>query len=172
MTTPGYLFETTVLSAFAIAGRLGNLETRYSSRAHWVDVVHAEIANGLSVVPALGDVLVATWLPPPIETFALADIERTRQLLGGHSRQPSKHLGEAASIVYALRGGLTLATDDRDAKRVAESCGCAVVTTVTILRACVADRQLTLTDANSMLASLVRQGRRLPTNLAREPRLS
>jgi predicted nucleic acid-binding protein len=165
VTTPGYLFETTVLSAFAIAGRLSNLAARYRSRAGWVDVVHAEIMSGLSVVPALGDVLAATWLPPPIETFAVKEIEHIRQLLGGHAKRPAEHLGEAASIVYALRGGYTLATDDRDAKRVAESRGCRVITTVTILRACVRNGPLTLADANAMLVSLVQQGRRLPVSL-------
>ena len=93
LTTPGYLFETTVLSAFAIAGRLGNLDMRYRSRACWVDVVQEEIMRGISVVSALGDVLASTWLPPPIETYAVKEIEHVRQLLGGHARQPREHLG-------------------------------------------------------------------------------
>ena len=79
VTPSTFIFDTNVLSAFAIAGQLSQLEVRYRHRAHWVDVVHSEIARGVSTEPALGDVLAATWLAPPIETFALADIERVRQ---------------------------------------------------------------------------------------------
>ena len=166
MTPSTFIFDTNVLSAFAIAGQLSQLEVRYRHRAHWVDVVHSEIARGVSTEPALGDVLAATWLAPPIETFAPADIERVRQRLGGHARRPAEHLGEAASIVYALRHNHTFATDDQDAKRVAEHDGCLVVTTVTILRACVRDAQLTATEANAMLAMLVGEHRRrLPSSL-------
>jgi len=157
-----FLFETTVLSAFALVGRLDLLEARYSSRACWVDAVHAEVLAGIGEHPSLGDVLVSAWLGPPIEVFAVAEIERVRQRLGA-GRHNRRHLGEAASIVVARREGWTLACDDFDAGRVARDEGLPVVTTPMILRALVRHGQLTAGEASGLLLHLVEgQGRRLP----------
>ena len=107
MTPSTFIFDTNVLSAFAIAGQLSQLEVRYRHRAHWVDVVHSEIARGVSTEPALGDVLAATWLAPPIETFALADIERVRQRLGGRSATLGRRRPRTASLAAVTLRRLT-----------------------------------------------------------------
>lgn len=157
-----FLFETTVLSAFALVRRLDLLGARYAGRAHWVDVVHSEILAGIGENPSLGDVLAVDWLTPPVEVLAVDEVEGVRQRLGA-GRSNRLHLGEAASIVVARRDQLIIACDDFDAGRVAESEGVGVVTTPMILRALVRAEALTASGARGLLLEMIEaHGRRLP----------
>lgn len=157
-----YVFDSSVLSAFCVAGRLDLLENRYAGRTARTIEVQDEIVRGLGETPSLSDLLSAPWLGEPVRSFAVDEIERMRRRLGGGLRD-RRHLGEAASIVVAREHGWTLACDDRDAVAVARSEGVPVVTTVAILQACVRDSVVTPEAAAELLADLIDlHGRRFP----------
>jgi predicted nucleic acid-binding protein len=108
-------------------------------------------------------VMAGGWLGDPLDTFAVVAIEHMRQRLGGGGSSNRRHLGEATSIVLAKQKAWTLATDDRDAGRLARSEGVAVVTTPMILRACSGSGAISPEDASEFLRNLVeRYRRRLP----------
>lgn len=158
-TLAGFIFDSSVLSAFAVVGRLDLLEQRYAGRATWAVEVRVEIVQGLGVAPSLSDVLSATWLGEPIHSFAVDEIERTRLALGGTSRD-RRHRGEAASIVIAGDCGLAFAVDDRDATLLARARGVPTIGTVPILQACVRSSAVTAGEAFRLLTEMREQHRR------------
>lgn len=159
---PGNIFDSSVLSAFAVVGRLDLLETPFAGRAHWTIEVHNEIADGVADTPMLGDILFALWLSEPIRSLAVAQIERVRLALGGRPRN-RRHLGEAATIVVAASHDYLVAIDDYDATQFARSSGLATTTTPAILRECVRAGFLSADDAAALIDSMIDvHGRRLP----------
>lgn len=157
-----WIFETTVLSAFALVGRLDLLEHRYAGRARWCLEVHHEVMAGISDHPRLGDVVGSAWLGQPIQSFAVDRIERVRQRLGGGAAD-DRHRGEAASIVVAIDKDWIVATDDRDATRLARAEGLRTIGTPRILQACVRGGQLSPAEAVGLLGEMIDgYGRRLP----------
>lgn len=161
---PTYILETTVLSAFAVVRRLDLLERRYRDRAVWTAEVCDEILRGIREIEALGDVIAADWLPPPIHSFAVERIEQVRLALGGRARPGDvAHLGEAATIVVALDHGYVVATDDFDATRLAQTRGLRTINTLSILRACARDGWVSAGDAKALRDEMVEvHGRDLP----------
>ena len=157
-----WIFETTVLSAFALVARLDLLETRYLGRAHWCIEVQREIVAGLAAHPRLGDVIGSAWLGAPIRSFGVDRIERMRQRLGGGAGD-DRHRGEAATIVVAMDNDWIVATDDRDATRLTRAQGLRTIGTPRILQACVRGRQLSPAEAVGILGEMIDgHGRRLP----------
>ncbi len=151
-----------MLSAFALVERLDLLETRYSGRAHWCIEVQQEIVAGIAAHPQLGDVIGSAWLGSPIQSFAVDRIERMRQRLGGGAGD-DRHRGEAATIVAAMDNDWIVATDDRDATRLAGAEGLRTIGTPRILQASVEDRQLSADEAVAILEAMIdRHERRLP----------
>lgn len=117
-----WIFDTTVLSAFALVGRLDLLEVRYAERAHWCLEVQHEVLAGIGDHPRLGGVMGAAWLGQPIQSFAVDRIERMRQRLGGGAAD-DRQRGGAATIVAAIDNDWIIATDDRDATHLARAEG-------------------------------------------------
>lgn len=157
-----WIFETTVLSAFALVGRLDLLEARYAGRAHWCLEVQHEVLAGVRNHPRLGEVIGSAWLGDPIQSFAVDRIERMRQRLGGGPAD-DRHRGEAATIVAAIDHDWIVATDDRDATRLARAEGLRTIGTPRILLVCVRDRQLVAADAVAIVEEMIEaHGRRLP----------
>ena len=157
-----WIFETTVLSAFALTGHLDLLERRYGGRAHWCVEVQHEVMRGVAAFPALGAIIGAAWLGDPIHSFAVDRIERTRQHLGG-GPSDDRHRGEAATITVAKDNAWIVVTDDADATRVARAEGLQAISTPLILQACVRDGMLTAEEAKELLDVMIDdQGRRLP----------
>src|SRR2546422_521815 len=143
------IFDSTPLSAFCLIGRLDLLGTLFGGRAQWTIEVYDEISRGVPDMPALSDVLTADWLPDPIRSLAVVEIERARFALGGKSRD-RRHLGEAASIVVAEANGYIVAVDDRDATRLAQARGLGTTTTPAILRECVQTGLLSASEAQDL----------------------
>src|SRR6266540_480165 len=112
----GNIFDSSPLSAFCVVGRLDLLEARFTGRAQWTIEVYDEIARGVTDTPVLSDVLTAGWLPEPVRSLAVDEIERLRLALGGKARD-RRHRGEAATIVVATAQGYSVVFDDRDATR-------------------------------------------------------
>ena len=135
---------------------------RFAGRAHWTIEVYDEIARGIEDTPVLSDVLTATWLPEPIRSLAVDEIERLRLALGGKARD-RRHLGEAATVVVAAAHGYVVVVDDRDATRLAQARGLGTTTTVAILRECVRGDLLTADEAHDLLYTMIDDHeRRLP----------
>jgi predicted nucleic acid-binding protein len=159
---PGNIFDSSVLSAFCVVGRLDLLASRFSGRAHWTIEVYNEIDRGVADAPHLGDLLIARWLSEPIRSLAVVEIERVRLALGGRPRN-NRHRGEAATIVVAQANGYIAAIDDYDATLFARSVGLGTTTTIAILRDCVRNGLLTADDAAALLDDMIDEhDRRLP----------
>jgi len=158
----GWIFETTVLSAFALAGRLDILRELYGRRAIWTLVVYDELMRGVKEEPRLGDVAAADWLGEPRPVFNVARVENLRLRLGGHSSD-GRHLGEATCIALAERTGAGILLDDRDAKRLAEALKIPTGTTLSVLAVAIQEGQVSAHQASELVADLIdRHGRRLP----------
>lgn len=105
-----YVFDSSVLSAFCVAGRLDLLENRYAGRTAWTIEVQDEIVRGLGEAPSLSDLLSAPWLGEPVRSFAVGEIERMRRRLGGGLRD-RRHSGKPRrSSSRASTGGRSPAT--------------------------------------------------------------
>jgi predicted nucleic acid-binding protein len=159
---PDWILETTVLSAFALAGRLDVLRARYGGRATWTLAVHDELLRGVREQPRLGDAATVDWLGEPRAVFDVARVEKFRLRLGGRPHD-KRHLGEATCIVLAQQTSAGILLDDRDAKRMAEVSGIRTGTSISVLRAAVRDSQLSAEEAMRLVDELIEQyGRRLP----------
>lgn len=157
-----WIFETTVLSAFALAGRLDILRELYNRRAMWTLVVHDELMRGMLEEPRLGDAVAADWLGEPQPVFDIARVENLRQRLGGRA-DDKRHLGEATCIALAEQTGAGILIDDRDAKRLAEALKIPTGTTLSVLMAAVREGQVSAEEACELIVDLIdRHGRRLP----------
>jgi predicted nucleic acid-binding protein len=158
----GNIFDSSPLSAFCVVGRLDLLAARFSGRALWTIEVYDEIARGVSDTPVLSDVLISSFLPEPIRSLAVDEIERLRLALGGKPRD-RRHRGEAATVVVATAYSYTVVLDDRDATRLAQGRGLGTTSTVAILRECVHAGLLTPNEAHDLLYEMIDEhGRRLP----------
>lgn len=157
-----WILETTVLSAFALAGRLDILRGLYNRRAMWTLVVHDELMRGMKEEPRLGDAVAADWLGEPQPVFNITRVENLRQRLGGGAGD-ERHLGEATCIALAEQTGAGILLDDRDAKRLAEALKIPTGTTPSVLAAAVREGRVSAEEACELLVDLIdRHGRRLP----------
>lgn len=157
-----WIFETTVLSAFALAGRLDIPRTLYRNRAVWTLVVHDELVRGMREEPRLGDAVAAGWLGEPQPVFDVARVEDLRLRLGGRAGG-ARHLGEASCIALAEKTGAGVLVDDRDAKHLAEALEIPTGTTLSILGTAVKGGKISDQHASELVADLIdRNGRRLP----------
>lgn len=157
-----WIFETTVLSAFALANRLDVVCELYSGRAMWTLVVHDELMRGVKEEPLLGHAVAADWLGEPQPVFETARVENLRQRLGGRPSD-DRHHGEATCLALAERTGAGVLTDDRDAKHLAETLEIPTGTTLSILAVAVREGQISADEASELVADLIdRHGRRLP----------
>jgi predicted nucleic acid-binding protein len=159
------VFDTSPLSAFARVGRLDVLETRFGDTARWTVEVQDDVRRGVAAGHAhLTPVLGGTWLGEPLrltEPSDLAEVERLRQALGGTDARPTRHRGEAATILAAKHLDAVAVLDERDARRLAAARGIPIVGTEGILRACARRGQLTWGDAWGLFAEMRRLGERM-----------
>lgn len=159
---PDWIFETTVLSAFALAGRLDIVRELYSGRAMWTLVVHDELMRGMKEEPLLGDAVAADWLGEPQPVFNTARVENLRQRLGG-GPSDDRHHGEATCLALAEQAGAGVLSDDRDAKHLAEALEIPTGTTLSVLAVAIRESQVSADEASELIADLIdRHGRRLP----------
>lgn len=157
-----WIFDTTVLSAFALVGRMDILEARYGGRSCCPIEVQAEVISGISRHPSLGAIVGAAWLGTPVRLETVDQIEQIRQQLGGGILD-DRHRGEAATIAVAAERDGIVVTDDTDATRLARAEGLRTINTTTILRAHVREGQLSPDDAVALLEEMIDvYGRRLP----------
>jgi predicted nucleic acid-binding protein len=164
---PEIVFDTSVISNFALAGALGVLEGLYGSRgrAYVTDFVAAEIVRGiqsgharLEAIPKAGR---AGWLK---ETGLRTGKEREQF----ETLSVSLGLGEASSIAIAKRRGFRFAADDRVARAEATRIAVPVTGTLGILVKAVRAGVCDLEAAERYLEKMTKAGFFSPVRSVRE----
>jgi len=151
------ILDTTILSNFLKVG-CPNLLQSLNCEVRLCQAVAEEIAEGMhrkKIPTATLDWLPVVGLSPEEQWFA----ERLRTRLGA---------GEADSLAVASIRGWTLATDDRDARRVAAQFQVAVTGTIGILVRLVEEGILDLEKAETILDQMIAQGYYSPISSLRE----
>ena len=162
---PDYVFDTTVLSNFAAVGRLDLLERRYRGTAFTTLEVTDELRKGVKAGYAYLELVLAD-----------VDHEDQERWIGvlvpqsAHERRLRAEFddrlgaGEASCLALAVSRELTLVTDDRAARQVAEERRVSVTGTVGILIKLVRASTLSLSEANALLADMIQYRYRSPVD--------
>ena len=162
---PDYVFDTTVLSNFAAAGRLDLLEKRYRGVAFTTIEVSDELRKGLKAGYA--------YLEPVLQRIETSDPDAWIDILVPQAAEERRlraefddylGAGEASCLALAISRGLTLVTDDLAARRLARERHVFVTGTLGILIALVRSGALSLAEANALLASMIQRRYRSPVN--------
>ncbi len=163
ITGPRLIFDTTVLSNFAVVGQVALLEKLYVGRACTALSVADEIGRGLSAgyaylrtaEAAFAGLGQSGWLP-------ILSLTSAREQALYMELSLSLASGEAACISLASIQGLILASDDLAARREASRRGVRLTGTVGILLRAVREQHLELADANQILAQMIALRYRAP----------
>ena len=162
---PEILFDTCVLSNFALAGALGILEGLYRNKAYIIDIVSIEILrgiqSGLAQLETIPKAVQAGWLK---ETGLRSGMERGLF----ETLSVSLGLGEASSIAIAKRRGFRFASDDRVARAEAVRLGVPLTGTVGILVKAVRGGVCDLRTADAYLGKMIKAGFFSPVRSVRE----
>jgi predicted nucleic acid-binding protein len=162
---PEYIFDTTVLSNFASAGRFHLLDRRYRGVAFTTTEVSGELRRGVKagysfLEPVLHQIeaMASTgWIRILVPTSADELLLRSQfdQVLDP---------GEASCLALAISRQMTLVTDDLAARRLAENRKVPLSGTLGILIVLVRQDALSLKEANVMLAAMIRRHFRSPVD--------
>ncbi len=162
---PDYIFDITVLSNFALAGRTDLLERRYRGVAFTTVEVGDELRRGVKAGYAYLESILQ-----PIESFDPVGWLRVlvpKSAAEHHIRAEFDEVlgpGEASCLALAISRGLTFATDDLAARRLAQAREIPLTGTCGILFALVRSDALILAEANAMLAAMIQRGYRSPVD--------
>lgn len=152
---PEIVFDTCVISNFAVAGALGILEGLYRDRAYITDFVAAEILRGNQAgharLGAIPKAVQAGWL----EEIGLRT-GKERELF--KTLSVSLGLGEASSIAIAKRRGFRFASDDRVARTEAARLGVPLTGTLGILVKAARGGICDLRTADAHLGKMIEAG--------------
>ena len=162
---PDYIFDTTVLSNFAVVGRTDLLETRYRDLAFTTVAVADELRRGFkagygyleSVLRQLETINPDGWLRL-LDPISPAEYRLRTEL--DQVLDP----GEASCLALAVSRGLTLATDDLAARRLAQERKVPLTGTCGILIALVRQQTLPLAEANAILMTMIQRHYRAPVD--------
>lgn len=162
---PDYIFDTTILSNFALAGRTDLLERRYRGVVFTTVEVVNELRRGVkagyayleSIVRHIESFDPGGWLRVLVPESVAEHHLRTEfdEVLGP---------GEASCLALAISRGLTFATDDLAARRLAQAREVPLTGTCGILVALVRSDALTLAEANAILVAMIQRGYRSPVD--------
>lgn len=156
MPEKAYIFDATVLSNFAAIDQVVLLEKLYRDRAWTTLMVGDEIQRGLDagyqylqvVEQQLTTINPTGWLK--VLTPEKPD-ERKLYMELSRSLGP----GEASCLALAISRGLTLATDDLTARRLATQHDVPLTGTLGILIRLVREEHISLETANRFLADMI-----------------
>jgi len=162
---PDFIFDTTVLSNLAAVDRLDLLEKRYHKMALTTVEVSDELRRGLqagygyleNVLRQIQSISPGGWL-----RIVTPESAAEHQLRGEFDLLLDP--GEASCLALAISRGLILVTDDLAARQLAQERGVPLTGTVGILLALVRDGSLSLTEANAILAEMIRRRYRSPVD--------
>lgn len=152
---PEIVFDTSVLSNFALADAMPMLEQMYEESAFVTVFIAAEIRAGIRAGHAglgqAGQAIRKGWLR---EIDLVPGAEKSLF----ESLSASLGLGEASAIAVAANRGWTLACDDLAARREAESRRVKLTGTVGLLIKAVKSRIMTPENADRLLALMIKNG--------------
>ena len=152
---PEIIFDTCVLSNFALSGSLPLIKALYPMSAFVSEMVVLEnlrgIQKGISALAAVRTALSEGWL---LEISLLHPEER--RLFENLS--VSLGIGESSCIAIARQRGYVFACDDRAARKEATLCGVRLTGTVGILIKATGIGILDLKKANHLLKKMVAEG--------------
>ena len=152
---PEIIFDTCVLSNFALSGSLPLIGVLYPRTSFVAEMVVLEnlrgIQKGFSALVAVRLALNEGWL----QEVSLSHPEERRIF---ENLSVSLGIGESSSIAIAHRRGYVFACDDRAARKEATLCGVRLTGTVGILVRAAASGVLDLNKANSILKGMIEAG--------------
>ena len=145
--------NSTILSNFALAKRPDLLLQAFPGlvmpTAVWEEI---GVGERLGLLPKLDWSRIPVVRPDPAR---LAEVERSK---------PRLDRGEAACIALARAHGAVVVTDDRDARRVAQHLGLKISGTLGALILLVQREILTISEADAVLATMIKEGYRSPSS--------
>jgi predicted nucleic acid-binding protein len=158
-----FVFDTTLLSNFAIVEQVGLLETLYRDIACTTLMVVEELQQGLyagyhqlqSVEQILTPFHTAGWLP-------VLSLERAEEKRLYAQLSPPLASGEASCLAIAITREFVLGSDDLAARRMATGRNVHLTGTIGILIRAVREGYCALPKANDMLAQMIAQRYRAP----------
>jgi len=152
---PEIVFDTCVISNFALAGALGILEGLCRNKAYIIDIVSIEILpgiqSGLAQLETIPKAVQAGWLK---ETGLRSGKERGLF----ETLSVSLGLGEASSIAIAKRRGFRFASDDRVARAAATRLGVPLTGTLGVLAKAARRGVCDLSTADDYLEKMIGSG--------------
>ena len=152
---PEIVFDTCVISNFALAGALGILEGLYRNKAYIIDIVSIEILpgiqSGLAQLETILKAVQAGWLK---ETGLRSGKERGLF----ETLSVSLGLGEVSSIAVAKRRGFRFALDDRVARAAAARLGVPLTGTLGVLAKAARGGIGDLSTADAYLLKMIESG--------------
>jgi|SRR5215217_1722095 len=153
-----WVIDSTVVLNFGKAESLWIVDQALIETKMVVEEVKAEILHPASVVSQLRDALAGGWLhlhrlSLDAEHAAMEALRQQRPRLGD---------GECASLAVCVAYGWALASDDRDARRVAASRGVPVTGTTGILLRAVRRELIELPMAESVFERMIAAGYHAP----------
>jgi predicted nucleic acid-binding protein len=152
---PETVFDSCVLSNFALADATPILERLYGRSAFITDFVAAEIMRGIQKgYPGLEVIQAA--LRNGLLTETVLKRGREKDLFAELSI--SLGLGEASSIAVAKNRAWTFACDDKMARQEAASIGVTLTGTIGILIKASKKKHLTVKEADNVLAVMIKNG--------------
>lgn len=167
--------DNTVLCNFAAVHRLDLLKAFLRGRGRWTEAVAHEARQSARHLPDLGTVDDDGWLGQPIEVddpVMVAKVEHLRRdVFGGSSAEPLKHLGEAQTcyLVHEVAQwrGAWWVSDDRDALDFARFQRITTLETIDVVRHLVAGGDLAARPAFEVMQEMASEGRslRLPRDI-------
>lgn len=162
---PEIVFDTCVISNFALAGALGIPESLYRNKAYIIDIVSVEIMRGIQSgharLEAIPKAVQAGWLK---ETGLRSGQEK--ELF--ETLSVSRGLGEASSLAVAKSRGFVFASDDRMARAEAARLGVSLTGTVGILLKAAREGVCDLRTADGYLEKMIEAGFFSPVRSLRE----
>jgi len=165
MPEPAYVFDTTVLSNFALIGQVTLLEKLYRGRAFTTLMVVDEIRRGIEAgYQHLQIIQEQLTTVSPTGWLQVLPLDRTneQQLYAELGRWLDP--GEASCLALAISRGFILATDDLAARRHAGKRKVLLTGTLGILLRLVREKHLSLDAANHFLAEMIQQRYRSPVH--------
>jgi len=146
------LLDNTVLSNFALVGRIDLLTIAAESRIATTPQVIKEFSEGVTLgrLPRTG----LDWLE--IVSLEGEEVAHFQNLIG------RVNAGEAACLAVAINRAGRILTDDRDARRLAAQFKVPVSGTLGVLLRLVENQNLTFTEANDLLGKMIAFGYRSP----------
>jgi len=146
------LLDNTVLSNFSLVRRPDLVRAAFVEQVGTTEQAFHEMQDGI----AIGRIPACDW--GWLSRLALTPVEQARFEVF----QEHMGIGEASCLAMAKERGHKLATDDKDARRLARQLGIPLTGTVGILAILVKQGLISLADGDRFLNDMVASGYRSP----------